>query len=430
MRQDTIESFRSKGKSVCDYVQNALSLANTIGGRQGLNCIAEIDPTAMAQAEALDADGDRELPLVGVPVLVKDNIDVQGLHTTAGSLALGDNLAAKDAPIIRNLRRNGAVILGKTNMTEFANYTADGMPAGYSSRGGQVIHAIDPSASPSGSSSGSGVAVCAGIVPVAVGTDTSFSVVGCAQANGICGLKPPVGALSSEGIIPIARTLDSAGAMANTFSDALKLYSAMRDTPMPEITPAEISKLKIAVNRANRDTVSEGQMAFLQNVLDTLRDAGAEIAEIGQPSSPDLKTIMQWEFRPHLEEYLRKSGAARKSLREIVAYYEANPEQMLRYGDSRLRAALEDTPGELSGKPYLDAMANRRAAIARVTEELCGFDAVILTGSSSIMHLCGLPSAAVAGKNRNDSGIPRGLILYGSDELRLYRVALAIEQMI
>ncbi|MBO4368236.1 MAG: amidase, partial [Clostridia bacterium] len=171
-----------------DQTEKALRLAQEIGGKNALNCIAELDPTAISQAEALDRSKSQRLPLRGVPVLVKDNIDVKGLHTTAGSLALEDNIALKDAPVIRNLRRSGAVILGKTNMTEFANYVTQGMPGGYSSRGGQVIHAVNPKLSVAGSSSGSAVAVAAGIVPMAVGTDTSHSITACAMFNGICGL--------------------------------------------------------------------------------------------------------------------------------------------------------------------------------------------------------------------------------------------------
>ena len=122
----------------------------TIGGKQGLNCIAELDEDAVKHIGEAGS-----LPLSGIPVLVKDNIDVKGLHTTAGSLALEDNIAREDAPVIRNLRKNGAVIIGKTNMTEVANNVTQGMPGGYSSRGGQVIHAADRTLSPSGSSSGS-----------------------------------------------------------------------------------------------------------------------------------------------------------------------------------------------------------------------------------------------------------------------------------
>ena len=153
------------------------------GGRDALNAVAQVNPYAMDEARRLDESGDRNLPLFGVPVLVKDNIDVKGMVTSAGSLALADNVATKDARIIENLRKNGAVILGKTNMTEFANYTSGKMPAGFSSYGGQVKHAYDAGVSPSGSSSGSGVAMSAGLCAAAVGTDTSFSVIHCAMGN-------------------------------------------------------------------------------------------------------------------------------------------------------------------------------------------------------------------------------------------------------
>ena len=141
-------------------IESAFEKARRLGGRDALNCIAELAENPPENT----SDG----PLAGVPVLGKDNIDVQGFHTTAGSLALADNLAAADAPIIRNLKKNGAVILGKTNMTEFANFTTAGMPSGYSSRGGQVVHALNPAINPSGSSTGSAVAVSAGIVSAAV----------------------------------------------------------------------------------------------------------------------------------------------------------------------------------------------------------------------------------------------------------------------
>ena len=395
-----------------NQTEKALALAKSIGGKDNLNCIAELDETALEQAKAQEADKQDRL-LAGIPVLVKDNIDVKGLHTTAGSLALADNIAREDAPVIRNLRRNGAVILGKTNMTEFANYTTEGMPGGYSSRGGQVIHAVNPKLSPTGSSSGSAVAVAAGIVPMAVGTDTSHSVTACAMFNGICGLKPPVGALSAEGIIPIARTLDSAGAMARNLTDALKLYSAMREEPLPELKPLKLDRLRIAINRANREHL-QCQKSFLDSLLKKLKEGGTVIGEVDQPFAPEMATIMKWEFRPMLEEYLAKSSAERKTLAEIVAYYEANPDTMMKYGDTLLRAALDETPGGLEGKPYLDAE---------------DYDAVLMTGPTSIMHYCGLPTVTVAGEEKNPDGVNEAVILYGKDEYRLYEAALAIEQV-
>ena len=411
-----------------NQTEKALALAKSIGGKDRLNCIAELDETAAEQAKAQEADRQDKL-LAGIPVLVKDNIDVKGLHTTAGSLALADNIAREDAPVIRNLRRNGAVILGKTNMTEFANFTPEGMPGGYSSRGGQVVHAANPKLSPAGSSSGSAVAVAAGIVPMAVGTDTSHSVTGCAMFNGICGLKPPVGTLSAEGIIPIARTLDSAGAMARNLADTLKLYSAMRDEPLPELKPLGTDGLRIAVNRANWKTLQGRRKRFLNRLLKKLKVEGAVTGEVDQGAAPEMVTIMRWEFRPMLEDYLKKSTSERKTLAEIVAYYEANPDTMMKYGDTLLRAALDETPGGLQGKPYLEAMEARRGAIVQVSAEIDNYDAVLMTGPTSIMHFCGLPTVTVAGGIKDPNGVNEAVILYGKDEYRLYEAALAIEQM-
>ena len=411
-----------------NQTEKALSLAKEIGGKNRLNCIAELDPTAVDQAKAMDESNNRNLPLCGVPVLIKDNIDVQGLHTTAGSLALEDNIALSDAPVIRNLRRNGAVILGKTNMTEFANYVTQDMPGGYSSRGGQVIHAVDPKLDVSGSSSGSAVAVAAGIVPMAVGTDTSHSVTACAMFNGICGLKPPVGTLSAEGIIPIARTLDSAGPMARNLSDALKLYSAMRDEPLPELKPKEISQLRIAVNLANESVFSADRKRFIRLLPERLKKTGAAVENVIQMPPPELVTIMRWEFRPMLESYLANSTASRKTLAEIVEYYESHPDTMMKYGDSYLRAALDEAPGGLQGEPYLKALKIREETIARVKAEIGAYDAVLMTGPTYIMHFCGLPSVTVASPVKTAAGVNQAVILYGCDEYGLYEAALAIEQ--
>lgn len=411
-----------------NQTEKALSLAEKIGGKNGLNCIAELDPTAVDQAGALDESDDGSLPLRGVPILVKDNIDVKGLHTTAGSLALEDNIALSDAPVIRSLRRNGAVILGKTNMTEFANYVTQGMPGGYSSRGGQVVHAVSPELDVSGSSSGSAVAVAAGIVPMAVGTDTSHSVTACAMFNGICGLKPPVGVLSAEGIIPIAKTLDSAGPMARNLSDTLKLYSAMRDEPLPEMKPKEINRLRIAVNLANQSLLPADQAQFIHMLLERLKKAGAAVENVIQMPPPELVTIMRWEFRPMLEAYLANASASRKTLAEIVDYYETHPDTMMKYGDSYLRAALDETPGGLQGEPYLEALKAREKAIGRVSGEIGEYDAVLMTGPTSIMHFCGLPSVTVASLVKTAAGVNRAVILYGQDEYRLYEAALTVEQ--
>lgn len=411
-------------------VLEAIRLAKEIGGKEGLNCIAELDETAVAETGECEKNSPHQ-PLFGVPILVKDNIDVKGFHTTAGSLALADNMAFSDAPVIRNLRRNGAVIIGKSNMTEFANYVSTKMPGGYSSRGGQVIHAVNPGLDPLGSSTGSAVAVAAGIVPMAIGTDTSHSVTACAMGNGICGLKPPAGVLSQEGIIPISKTFDSAGAMAQNVNDTLRLYSAMRDEPLPEIKPTPLGQLRIAVNIANADMNSENRRRFFDKVIELLRNNGAVVSEVNEPPTPELPAIMKYEFGPGLEEYLRKSGAKFKTLEQIIEYYEAHPDTMMKYGYDLLRGALYDSSQEAYvEKEYQKAMKSRADEMCRINEEISDYDAVLITGPTYVNHLCGLPTITVAGSTFDTDGVRQAVMLYGTDEFRLYAAAMTVENLL
>ena len=192
-----------------------------------VRCIA---PDALDQARALDAEraatGPRG-PLHGVPVLVKDNIDVAGLPTTAGSVALRDNVPGGDAVLITLLREAGAVILGKTNLTEFANFMAREMPSGYSSLGGQVQNPYDTTITPCGSSSGSGAAAALGLATLTIGTETDGSILCPASMQGVVGVKPTVGLVSRTGIIPIAPSQDTAGPMTRTVHDAAVMLTAM-----------------------------------------------------------------------------------------------------------------------------------------------------------------------------------------------------------
>ena len=163
-------------------------------------------------------------------------------------------------------------------------------------------------------------------------------------------------------------------------------------------------------------------------LLNRLRSSGAAIGDVLQAPPPELPTIMQWEFKPMLESYLAGSAASRKTLAEIVEYYESHPDTMMKYGDSFLRAALDETPGGLQGEPYLKALAAREKAIALVTARIRKYDAVLMTGPTSIMHFCGLPTVTVAAPVKTSAGLNRTVILYGTDEYRLYETALAIEQ--
>ncbi len=391
---------------------------------RNLNTISEINESALEQAQRLDsAKSNRDSALFGLPILVKDNIDVAGLHTTAGSLALSDNRAAANAAVVENAIQCGAVILGKTNMTEFANFTTQGMPNGYSSRAGNVRNAYDHKKDPGGSSTGSAVAVSAGLCSMAIGTDTSFSVVACATENGITGLKPKHGALSQAGILPIAGTLDSAGPLSHDLSDAILLYSGMAGKPFSPISPIPVKDLKIAVNLYNREMVSDAQMERYERLFDVLRRNGAGFSEITQPYSSYQRTIMTCEFKRDLEYYLSCASAGRKTLDRIIAFYQSSPEKMMRYGITTL---LEASRKSVDDPDYKEAIRERAGMRRQITDELRDFDACIMTGPTNIMHFVGLPSLALR-LCMGEDGIPRGIILYGADEDRLLAAALTIE---
>ncbi len=389
-----------------------------------INAIAELDETAIQQARAADSCRE-DKPLLGLPVLVKDNIDVKGLHTTAGSLTLSDNIAREDAPVIANLRRMGAVILGKTNMTEFANYTSRAMPNGYSSRGGQVYTAYSREIDASGSSTGSAAAMSAGFCAMAVGTDTSFSVVGCATVHGVTGLKPAHGTLSTRGIVPISHTLDSAGALTRNMTDALMLLGGMRGEAL-RMEPMQIKGMRIGVNRFRMEDVSKEQLARYDAMFSALRAEGVQLADVEHPWNRHMGTIMRCEFRCDLEEYLAGTDARIRTLAGIIDACRENPDTMMKYGIDTLEAAMQAGPGDAE---YLEAMAEREWVRAQMREGMNQFDACIMTGPTSIMHFAGFPSAALPMCMAED-GTPRGMILYGADEERLYRAALAIERML
>lgn len=391
----------------------------------GLNTVAEINEAAIEQSRKLDSvKTGRDSILFGLPILVKDNMDVRGLHTTAGSLALSDNIPRNNAPVIENVAHRGAVILGKTNMTEFANYTSQGMPNGFSSRGGFVRNAYDRETDPSGSSTGSAVAVSAGFCSMAIGTDTSFSVVGCATVNGVTGFKPPVGALPAKGIVPISTTLDSAGVLSHDLTDALLLYAGMSDKPAEPVSSRSTRQLRIAINTFNQDQVSAGQLIKYEDLFNELRSDGAKIEEIVQPYSPYQRAVMQCEFKRDLERYLAASAAKRKTLKEIIAFYEAEPDIRMPYGISMLRAAEASSTEDAI---YQEAIRQRRLMRDQVRRELENYDACIMTGPTNIMHFAGLPSLALR-LGMGEDGTPRGIIMYGANERRLLSAALTIEK--
>ena len=195
-----------------------------------LNAVIEISPTAIADAEALDAErkaGKVRGPLHGIPILIKDNIDSVGMVNSAGSLALAENRPEEDAFIVGRLREAGAVIIGKTNLSEWANFRSTRSTSGWSSRGGQTKNPYVLDRNPCGSSSGTGAAIAASLASIGVGTETDGSIICPASVNGLVGIKPTVGLVSRRGIIPIAASQDTAGPMARSVADAAMLLTAL-----------------------------------------------------------------------------------------------------------------------------------------------------------------------------------------------------------
>ncbi len=391
-----------------------------------LNCITCVNPKAMEEAERLDERGPEGFPLFGLTVLVKDNIDIQGLPTTAGSKALEDNTAKKDAEVIRRLREVGVIVLGKTNMTEFANYTTQGMPGGYSSYGGQVINAYDPEHTPSGSSSGSAVAMSAGLCSAALGTDTSFSVVACATDNGVVGVKPAHGEVSGDGILPLAATMDSVGMLTRTLKDAILFLEVMRKSPLGEDTEKDKQCMKLAMNMFQKEFVSKEQMKryrlFFKKVK---KKQKISIKKISQPYYPEMAELMKREFMSGVEEYLQENGNA-KSLADIVKVYEENPDSMMKYGITLLKGALEAGNEADNAEKIEELLKKRELVKEQVEKELAAFDACLMTGPTSIMHFTGLPSLSFP-FTVNEKEMPVSMILYGADERKLYRAARVLE---
>ncbi|WP_449537337.1 amidase family protein [Ferdinandcohnia sp. Marseille-Q9671] len=348
-----------------------------------IKSIIEINPDALHIAMALDAErkeiGPRG-PLHGIPVLLKDNINTNDkMHTSAGSLALAESYAPEDSYVAYLLREAGAIILGKTNMTEWANFMTEGMPSGYSSRGGQTLNPYGPGKfDVGGSSAGSGAAIAANFAVVAVGTETSGSILSPASQNSLVGIKPTVGLVSREGIIPIAHTQDTAGPMARSVKDAALLLSALagvdeRDpitytsriltqtdfTQYLDVNGLKGARIGIA-REVYFDYLSEDKRKILDSAIMMLEELGATIIEDVKIPSTRIKwsyDVLTYEFKVDLNNYLGKLAPSVKvrNLADVIAFNKENETQMLTYGQVLLERA-EATSGKLKELEYIQAL--------------------------------------------------------------------------
>ncbi len=337
-----------------------------------LNAVIELNPGALEIAATLDEErrisGSRG-PLHGIPIMLKDNIDTSDeMMTTAGSLALAGSRPKHDAPLVLKLRAAGAVILGKTNLSEWANFRSPRSSSGWSSRGGQTRNPYALDRNPCGSSSGSGVAVSANLCAAAIGTETNGSIVCPAGVNGVVGLKPTVGLISGRGVIPIARSQDTAGPMTRSVADAAILLGVLADTEPQHMTDYTqflvddgLRGARIGVARAFFG-FHERVDAVLEEALAAMRAAGAELIDVdlepGAAYSESEFEVLLYEFKNGLNAYLQGLGpdAPVRSLEDVIAFNEKQAERVTPYfGQEYLLQA--QSKGPLSEPAYRKALA-------------------------------------------------------------------------
>lgn len=441
-----------------------------------INSVIEINPDSLATADALDKERkDQHVrgPMHGIPVLIKDNIDTADrMQTTAGSLALLGSKPVRDSFVAQKLREAGAVILGKTNLSEWANIRSSHSSSGWSARGGQTLNPYVLDRNPCGSSSGSGAATAANLCAVAVGSETDGSVVCPASANGLVGIKPTLGLISRSGIIPIAHSQDTAGPMARTVRDAAILLGALAGAdPRDSATAASEGKSSTDYTkfldphglRGARIGVArkyfggnDAQDQLMNNLIEAMKRQGAEIIDPadlpthGKFDKTEL-VVLLYELKADLNAYLAARPGAPASLKDIIDFNESNRDKEMPYFGQDLFIKAE-AKGSLSEKEYTDALEanhglSRQEGIDAVMDQF-HLDAIMaptagpawltdlvdgdhdLGGSSNAAAVAGYPDIAVPAGFV--SGLPVGISFFGRawSEPVLLKIAYSFEQTI
>ena len=379
--QEKMETGELTARRLAELYSERISAVDKNGPY--INSVIELNPDALEIADTLDAErraGKTRGPLHGIPILIKDNIDTADrMQTTSGSLALEGHIASKDAFIVKQVRKAGALILGKTNLSEWANFRGKRSVSGWSSRGGLTRnpYALDRSAS--GSSSGSGAAVAANLCVAAVGTETDGSIISPSHANGIVGIKPTLGLLSRSGIIPIAHSQDTPGPMARTVADVALLLGAM--TGVDAQDPAtKGSKKRGASNYTkflDRDGLNDARIGVARNMagtnprvlkifeycIEVLKHLGAVIVDPADVPNFDKfeKTeldVLHYEFKADLNKYLKSldGTAPVHSMEDVIRFNEENSHKVMPYFGQENMLVAQATKS-LRDKKYRDALA-------------------------------------------------------------------------
>ena len=347
-----------------------------------LNAVIETNPDALRDADALDAErkaGKLRGPLHGIPVLLKDNIDATPMVNSAGSLALANHRPKADAFLVAKLREAGAVILGKTNLSEWANFRSTRSTSGWSGRGGQTRNPYALDRSPCGSSAGTGSAIAANLATVGIGTETDGSILCPAAVAGLVGIKPTVGLVSRSGIIPISESQDTAGPMTRSVADAAALLTAIAapdavDAASKEHTDATAidytTHLKVDALKGARIGVVRKLMGYqpdtdavMERAIAALKAAGATVVDaqiptLGEWDKPEYDVLLH-EFKDGLERYLANSGAPYTTLAELIEFNRNNAGKEMPYFAQEIFEQA-NAKGPLTDKAYIDARDKAR----------------------------------------------------------------------
>jgi len=466
--QQAMQDRRTDAVALVTHFRERIAALDDAGPR--LNAVIELNPDAAAIAAERDrerATGRVRGPLHGIPVLLKDNIDTNDrMATSAGSLALADHHPGRDAELVRRLRAAGAVILGKTNLSEWANFRSTRSTSGWSARGGQTRnpHVLDRN--PCGSSSGSAVAVAAGLAPLAVGTETDGSIICPASANGVVGIKPSIGVVSRHGIIPIAVSQDTAGPLARSVEDAALLLRAISGAdaadPATVGVPAEVLAPVRRPLAGARIGVLRGKFGFhpgvdavMESALQAMAAAGAVLVDPLELPTKDAFSDAEWqvllyEFRHGIDAYLQDTAAPVPSLAALVAWNREHAAQEMRWFGQEV-FELAAAKGSLQEPEYVEAraLARRLAGPEGIDAVLAAhrLDALVapsggpawvtdpvsgdhfLGGSSSAAAVAGYPNVTVPAGDVH--GLPVGISFIGPRfaDAPLIALAAAFEQL-
>jgi amidase len=445
------------------------------------HAVLEINPDALAIADELDKERKRGKvrgALHGIPVLIKDNIDTADkMHTTAGSLALVEApRPVRDAFVAAQLRKAGAVIMGKTNLSEWANFRSTTSVSGWSGRGGQTNNPYFLDQNPCGSSSGSGVAVSANLTAAAVGTETNGSVICPSLTNGVVGVKPTVGLISRSGVVPISHSQDTAGPMTRTVRDAAIMLTAMAGTDPLDPATAEADRRRAkdytkfldagGLKGARLGLVTfppqrnaDAWKAYYDPFIDKLRQAGATLVEVkfpdlGRAAGADRTSVLEYEFKADLNKYLAARGGTYKTLEDLIKFNDENKDREMPIFKQELFLQSQ-AKGDLTDKDYLDALARIRKQTREdgidallTANKLDALDALVgptsgqawsfaaVAGYPSITVPIGLRNVPAIAAEGSRQAIPAsiqaaGMFFFGTawSEPMLIKYAYAFEQM-